>query len=106
MSARVPKNGPAGKPAKPYPEFPLYAHASGQWAKKIKGKVHYFGAWADPQAALETYLDEIDELRAGRVPRRRQADAVTIRDVLNRFDASKTALAEAGEITEQWLREL
>ena len=106
MSARVPQNGPAGKPAKPYPEFPLYAHASGQWAKRVKGRLVYFGAWADPQAALGRYLDEIDALKAGRVPRRRQTDAVTIRDVLNRFDAAKVALAEAGEITEQWLREL
>jgi hypothetical protein len=29
------------KPAKPYPEFPLYAYAAGLWAKKIRGRVHY-----------------------------------------------------------------
>jgi hypothetical protein len=44
------------KPSKPYPDYPLFAHAMGYWAKSIKGKVHYFGRWNDPDGALEKYL--------------------------------------------------
>ena len=43
------------KPDKPTPDFPWFAHGIGQWCKNFKGKLQYFGPWADWQAALERY---------------------------------------------------
>jgi hypothetical protein len=38
----------ADRPAKPRPDFALFAHATGSWAKKVNGKLLYFGPWNDP----------------------------------------------------------
>ncbi len=43
------------KPAKPWAGYPLNPHASGQWAKRVHGKQHYFGPWADHKGALDRY---------------------------------------------------
>jgi len=53
---------------KPYPEFPLTKHRNGQWCKKIRGKLHYFGILSDWETALKTYLASVDYLKAGLTP--------------------------------------
>ena len=85
------------KPKKPYPDFPLFAHANGLWAKKIRGKHFYFGPWRDPDGALEKYLDEKDDHQAGRTPRVK-VDGATIAFMANHFLTSKKHLLDTGEI--------
>jgi integrase len=88
----------AGKPSKPNPEFPLFPHATGRWAKKIRGKLHYFGPWSDPDGALDKYLKDKDALHSGRTPRP-ETDGLTIKRLANAFLIAKQDLRDAGELT-------
>src|SRR5579883_1824074 len=90
----------SAKPSKPFPDSPLFAHASGQWAKKIRGKLVYFGVWSAPDAALKSYLEQKEDLHAGRKPRP-DPSAVTVKDVANDFLNAKQALVDTGELSER-----
>ncbi|MCH8829149.1 MAG: hypothetical protein IID45_06180 [Planctomycetes bacterium] len=85
------------KPTKPYADFPLFPHATGRWAKKIRGKLHYFGPWNDSDAALQKYLDQRDDLQAGRTPRK-TGDGLIVQDLCNRYLTAKKYLLENGEL--------
>ncbi|QJW93089.1 tyrosine-type recombinase/integrase [Frigoriglobus tundricola] len=86
------------KPNKPYADFPLYAHATKRWAKRIRGVIHYFGPWNDPDGALAKYLAEKDALHAGRKPRE-ASTGVTVKALANAFLNHKKALLDAGELS-------
>jgi hypothetical protein len=88
----------ASKPEKPRPDFPLYAHATKRWAKKIRGKTHFFGPWADPDAALRNYVKQRDDLEAGRVPRQKR-EGLTVRELSDRFLTAKRRAMERGELS-------
>ena len=60
------------RPQKPRPDFPLFPHPTDRWAKKVRGRLVYFGkASTDPKgkAALDKWLEQRDDLLAGRTPR-------------------------------------
>jgi integrase len=89
------------KPSKPYPDFPLFPHASGQWAKKIRGRMVYFGKWDDPDAALTKYEAEREALHAGRLPRETTTAAGTLHELANLFLARKAQRVEIGELSQR-----
>jgi integrase len=92
------------KARKPHPDFPLYPHSSGRWAKQVRGKRHYFGPVAgdeDGQKALAKWLREKDELLAGRKPRPADDTSVNLHDVVQSFLTHKDELRSAGEIGER-----
>ncbi|MFM9962728.1 MAG: tyrosine recombinase XerC [Planctomycetaceae bacterium] len=81
---------------KPYTDFPLRLHATGQWCKKIRQRTIYFGSDAD--AALKKYLEQRDDLQAGRTPRV-QGDGLTVRDLCNRFLTMKKSAVDSEELS-------
>src|SRR5262249_57377893 len=68
--------------------------------RKIRGKIHYFGPWNDPDGALKKYLDQKDALHAGRKPRP-DPEGVTVKDAANAFLNHKRDKVEAGELSAQ-----
>ncbi len=91
------------KPRKPHPDFPLTPHPSGRWCKKIRGQLRYFGKIAGDekgQAALNLWLEQKDDLLAGRTPRATR-DGLTVRDLVNHFLTAKKSLLGNGELTER-----
>ena len=87
------------KPKKPRKDFPLFAHQSGQWAKKINGQFFYFGPWGDPQSAVQLYDRQKDDLRAGREAREESIDGLSVHELVNRFLEFKDLQVQAGERT-------
>ena len=91
--------------------FPLWEHPSGRWAKKVRQKVYYFGkvgGEVEKQKALEKWLDQKDDILAGRTPRAR-TDGLLLGDpphdpdsavgLVNRFLSAKAQRLESGEIS-------
>jgi site-specific recombinase XerD len=83
---------------KPYKTFPLTPHKSGQFCKKIRGKIHYFGTIADPEAALRRYHEHARGLHAGEIDRVDRTGELTIAELANQFLAAKERKRANGDI--------
>jgi hypothetical protein len=76
----------------------LTAHPANYWCKKIRGRLHYFGPWADPDGALARYLEQKDALHAGKTPRP-DPGPLPVKSVANAFLNAKNEAAKAGELS-------
>lgn len=101
MTARsLSKQTRSAKPEKPYPDFPLTPHGSGKWCKKVRGKIHYFGTWDDPNAALQEWLAVRDELLGGVDPKRNDGRA-DVDYLVNSFLLSKEQQRDQGDLSQR-----
>ena len=102
-----------GKPSKPRPDFPLFVHGDGvnrpyYWAKKVRGRTVYFGKCADDphgQAAEGRWLDQKDDLLAGRTPRVENTGGVTVGHLCNRYLSEQETKVESGELSPHSFRD-
>jgi len=85
--------------AKPYKSFPLTAHRNGQFCKKIRGQLFYFGSVKDPDAALNRYHEHCAGLHAGRITEVKRDAGLTVRELANRFLEAAEARRDAGELS-------
>lgn len=92
------------KPKKPRKDFPLFAHNCGQWAKKVRGRIHYFGVWSDPDEAERVWRLQEAELRRGSEPR--VFGTADLRELCNAFLNSKHLALETSEISKAHFNDL
>lgn len=85
--------------AKPRPDFPLTAHPSGRWCKKVRGKIHYFGPIDKPDEAVALWLEQKDALLAGLTPRAKRPAGLVLADIVNAYLTHKQDLLRSGELS-------
>jgi hypothetical protein len=78
-------------------KFPLTLHKTGQFCKKIKGKIYYFGT--DKKTALNRYLEQAAYLHAGKLPKPKcSGDALSIKTLCNLYLDHQESRSMIGEI--------
>jgi integrase len=94
---------PLSLPRPPRPNrpknFPLFPHRCGQWAKKVRGRMLYFGPWKQTDLALARWEAWKIDLLAGRPVRAMDGAGTTLKQLCNDFLTTKKGLEEEGAIT-------
>jgi len=79
-------------------KFPLIHHSTGQYCKKIKGKIHYFGK--DKKQALERYLEQAAFLHNGKAKMFKTTNGnMTLKSLCNIYLQHQQVKATSAEIT-------
>jgi integrase len=89
------------KPSKPSPSFPLFAHASGKWAKKCQGRLRYFGRWEDPQGALREYEQWLGTDNLSVI----EPHGLSLKDACNEFYEAKVQAQREGRLSVRTLQD-
>ena len=84
-------------------KFPLTLHPTGQYCKKIRGRIYYFGK--DKQEALRRYYEQASALHTGTSESALLPDKLTLESLCNLYLDHQLARAKAGEIQERQYRE-
>jgi integrase len=77
-------------------KFPLTLHSTGQYYKKIKGKLCYFGN--DKKAALQKYLEQAAYLHTGRGARPKSINNLSLKTLCNLYLDHQESRVAIGEI--------
>ena len=79
-------------------KFPLTRHATGQYCKKIHGKMYYFGS--DKQEALQRYIDQAACLHGSNHNSQKPSnDSMTLRHLCDMFSKYQLSKVQASAIT-------
>ena len=84
-------------------KFPLTLHNTGQYCKKIKGKIYYFGK--DKKLALQKYLQQASDLHTkqnSKLFQRPTSESLTIKELSNIYLEYQQSRMEAGDLTERY----
>ena len=81
-------------------KYPLTLHKTGQYCKKIKGKLYYFGT--DKRQALERYLEQAFFLHSGEQSKvKASGDRLSVKMLCNLYLDHQDSRASIGEIQHQ-----
>lgn len=108
MNTKSTKKSPKSKrqkPDKPHADFPLTPHRNGQWCKKVKRKVYFFGVWEKPDAALKCWLEDKDAILAGRERPSKMRKGKTVEDITTDYLGFQEDQFEQGDIGRQRLKD-
>src|SRR3989339_1479356 len=79
-------------------KFPLTLHPTGQYCKKIRGKLYYFGT--DKTQALQRYLEQAVYLHSGKAtpPTHGENNNVSLKHLCNLYIEHQHSRAVVGQI--------
>jgi hypothetical protein len=79
-------------------KFPLTLHPIGQYCKKIKGKIYYFGS--DKKEALQNYLDQATYLHGCQANLQKSAgDNMTLKQLCDMYLKYQYSKVQANDLT-------